>query len=224
MSGFLLVLFLSPLLCHAQSAYQIGALPAINFNYKLKNNWSINFKVESRQSFQRGVFNLVDEPKYEYVLTDYSLLLAKKIGLSARIAGGYLLRLRGGKLVHRFIQQYSITRRFKGLRFAHRLVTDQTFSDVGATEYRLRYRLATEIPLNGRTADVKEFYVKINNEYLNSIESDIYDLEIRFVPLLGYTLTKNNRLELGVDYRLNSFVNGTTLHRFWVCANWYIAI
>ena len=89
----------------AQNTYQFGALPSLNLNRKLKKDWSINTKIESRQLLQSGEFNGNADKVYKYVLTDFSLISAKKVGLNSRIAGGYLIRFREGKLVHRFIQQ-----------------------------------------------------------------------------------------------------------------------
>lgn len=208
----------------AQSTYQLGGLPSINLNYKWKSDWSANFKIESRQLLQRGAFNGDVDRHYDYVLTDYSLIMAKKIGLNARLSGGYLFRFREGQVIHRLIQQYAITQRLFGFRLAHRLVTDQTFSDNDDTQYRLRYRLSTEVPLNGQSADPKEFYFKINNEYLSSIQATEYDLEIRLVPLLGYAVTDKQKVEFGVDYRVNSFLGKNTQHSFWISWNWFIEI
>jgi hypothetical protein len=226
-SRFLWILFLCLFLSgtsFTQGRYQLGALPSINLNYKLQTGWSFNAKIESRQSFQRGTFNEDRDNNYEYVLTDYSLITAKKVGLNARISGGYLFRFRDGNAIHRLIQQYAITQKLPRFRLAHRLVTDQTFSPTEATEYRLRYRLASEIPLNGESADPKEFYLKISNEYLNSLENDDYDLEIRWVPMLGYFLSAHHKIELGLDYRVNSFLDQTARHSFWTSVNWYIEI
>ncbi|MEZ4959262.1 MAG: DUF2490 domain-containing protein [Saprospiraceae bacterium] len=208
----------------AQARYQMGLLPSINLNYKLKSNWSLNFKVESRQLLQNGTFDGGSERDFEYVLTDYSLIAAKKVGLNSRISGGYLFRFREGEAIHRLIQQFTITQRLTQLRLSHRLVTDQTFSAGEPTEYRLRYRLATEIPLNGQSADPKEFYLKISNEYLNSMESGEYDLEIRLVPLLGFAITERHKVEAGLDYRVNSFLNQNARHSFWTSLNWFIEI
>ncbi|MEZ4953131.1 MAG: DUF2490 domain-containing protein [Saprospiraceae bacterium] len=224
---FLVVLCLSLSFSYtimAQSTYQFGSLPSINLNYKLKKGWSANFKIESRQLLQRGTFNMDKDKSYEYLLTDYSLIVAKKIGLNARLSGGYLFRFREGQAIHRLIQQYTITQRLPSLRLAHRVVTDQTFSNVDDTEYRLRYRLATEMPLNGQSADPKEFYIKISNEYLNSMQSAEYDLEIRLVPLLGYTATEKQKVEFGMDYRVNSFLEKNARHSFWISLNWFIEI
>ncbi len=208
----------------AQSTFQVGCLPSINFNYKLKNDWALNFKIESRQLLQRGTFNDDSDKNYEYVLTDYSFIAAKKVGLNSRLSGGYLFRFRGGNAIHRLIQQYTVTQKLPLLRLAHRVVADQTFSPREATEFRLRYRLAVELPLNGQSADPKEFYLKISNEYLNSIQNADYDLEIRFVPLLGYAITEKHKIEVGLDYRINSFLNQYARHSFWTSLNWFIEI
>jgi len=208
----------------AQSTYQVGGLPSINLNYKLEKKWSLNFKIESRQLLQKGTFNGDSNKSFEYVLTDYSLIAAKKSGLNSRISGGYLFRFREGEATHRFIQQYTIIQQLPRLRLAHRVVTDQTFSSAEATEYRLRYRLATELPLNGQSADPKEFYLKIGNEYISSVQNSDYDIEIRFVPLLGYAMTENHKIEFGLDYRVNSFLNHFARHSFWTTLNWFIEL
>jgi len=91
-------------------------------------------------------------------------------------------------------------------------------------EFRLRYRLSAEIPLNGQSADPKEFYIKINNEYLNSIKENKYDLELRLVPLLGYAVNQNNKLEVGMDYRVRSFLFSPSRHNTWLSFNWFIEL
>jgi hypothetical protein len=208
----------------AQNTYQFGALPSLNLNRKLKKDWSINTKIESRQLLQSGEFNGNADKVYKYVLTDFSLISAKKVGLNSRIAGGYLIRFREGKLVHRFIQQYIIVQRLNAFRLAHRFLGDQTFSTNEKPEFRFRYRITSEIPLNGESVDSGEFYLKINNEYLNSFQDADYDLEIRLVPLLGYDINDNIKIELGLDYRVNSFLNNNTRHSFWTSLNFFVEI
>jgi hypothetical protein len=206
----------------AQDTYQLGALPSVNFNYKLQKGWYTNVKMESRQAFTSGRFAHETDARYRYILTDFSVLLAKKVGLNARVAGGYLLRFREGHTVHRFIQHYSVVQRLNGYRLAHRIVFDQTFSAQQPGVFRLRYRLASEIPLNGESADPREFYFKLSNEYLNSLESQEYDLEIRLVPLLGYIFSPAHKIEIGLDYRVNTFLIGQGHHDFWTSVNWFI--
>ncbi|SMD41706.1 Protein of unknown function [Aquiflexum balticum DSM 16537] len=206
----------------AQSTYEAGLLPAFNLNKKLKNDWSLNSRIESRQLFLSGGSNEDRISQYEYVLTDISMIAAKKVGLDSRIAGGYLMRIEDGEIIHRFSQQYTIVKRKFGFRLAHRFLTDQTISPVEKTEFRLRYRVTAEIPLNGKSVDPKEFYLRLNNEYVNSLQDFNYDLEIRLVPLLGYAINTKNKVEIGLDYRIDSFLANNPSQSFWTSLNWFI--
>lgn len=209
---------------YAQCAYQFGGLPSLNLNKKLKNDWSLNMKIESRQLFERSKINGNADKKYEYVLTDLSLIAAKKIGLNSRIASGYLIRFEDGELSHRFIQQYIIVQKLSGFRLVHRFLSDQTFSTSEKTEFRIRYRITSEIPLNGELVDPGEFYLKINNEYINSLQAMEYVPEIRLAPLLGYDITDRFKIESGLDYRVNSFFKNNTRHSYWFTLNLFIEI
>lgn len=209
---------------YAQSSFQLGALPSLNLNKKMKNDWSLNFKIESRLLFQHGEINGDVDKNFNNVLTDFSLIGAKKIGLNSRIAGGYMIRFKEGNLYHRFIQQYVIVQKLSGFRLAHRFLSDQTFSESEELEFRLRYRITSELPLNGESVNPREFYLKINNEYINSLQEKTYDLEIRLVPLLGYEITEQFKIETGVDYRINSFLTDNTRHSYWMTLNFFIEL
>jgi len=39
--------------------------------------------------------------------------------------------------------------------------------------------------------------------------------------LTGYEFSPSNKLELGLDYRLDSFLNDKTRNRFWIGINFY---
>lgn len=207
---------------NAQATFQFGGLPALNINKKFENNWSLNTKVESRQRFKGGTFQGALDNTYKYVLTDVSLIAARKVGLNARVAGGYLIRVEGSNLFHRFIQQYSFVNRMIGFRLAHRFLSDQTLSQIEDPEFRLRYRVVSEIPLNGESVDPKELYLKLGNEYINSLQSSQYDLEVRFLPMIGYGVTKTFRIETGLDYRVRSFLNDSARHSFWMSINFFL--
>lgn len=209
----------------AQSTFELGALPSLNINKKFKNDWSLNSKIESRMLFKQGQINgeSVDK-KYNYVLTDVSMIAAKKVGLNSRIGGGYLMRFEDGVINHRFIQQYVMVQKKSGYRLAHRFLTDQTFSAIEAPQFRLRYRISSEIPLNGESVDAGEYYLKINNEYVNSIQSREYDLEIRVVPVIGYDISSRFKIESGLDYRIGSFLNGSTSNNYWMTVNLFIEL
>lgn len=205
-------------------SFQLGSLPSINLNTKLKKDWSLNFKIESRQTIGRSSNSAPFATEFGYVLTDYSMITAKRIGLNSRLAFGYLVRFREADVYHRSIQQYTIVQKLSNFRLAHRFVCDQTFSAVERPEFRLRYRLTSELPLNGQAVDAGEGYVKINCELLNSLQNSLYDLEVRLVPLFGYSIRSENKIEIGLDYRANSFLQSQTSHNLWISVNWFVEI
>jgi hypothetical protein len=70
----------------------------------------------------------------------------------------------------------------------------------------------------------REFYLKINNEYLYGWHNSDNDIEIRVVPLIGYNFVDKSKLELGLDYRLNSFLYDNPRNSFWLSINWFFRI
>jgi hypothetical protein len=217
MKKLLILVFLSAIsvLCYAQSTYQYGIMPSVNLQKKFPKSWSANAKIESRQSLYNK------ELKYNYLLTDIGLVITKRIAPDITLGGGYLLRAEVDTYKNRAVQQISYGKKYSGWRMSHRIVTDQTFEKNNDTEFRLRYRISSEIPLSGQSPDVKEFYLKLSNEYLNSWQKDEYDLEIRWAALLGYSITPVNDLEIGFDYRLDSFIYGDPRNRIWLSINFF---
>lgn len=100
MKKILLLFILSAvsIFCIAQSSVQYGIIPSINIIKKFPKNWSANFKAESRQS----IYN--QELKNDYLLTDLSLVVTKRIAANTTVGGGYLLR---AKMVNLKIEQFS---------------------------------------------------------------------------------------------------------------------
>jgi len=205
----------------AQNTYKIGLLPSLNINKSLGNDWKLNLKIESRQILKEGIFKQNNDWNYNYLQTDFAFVGSKTLALNHIVAGGYMIRIRRDEIIHRFIQQYTYVKRYSSFRLAHRFSTDQTITQDEPTEYRIRYRITTEFPLNGTSVDVKEAYLKINNEYLNDFKGDNYDVEMRLIPAIGYKLTENNKVELGIDYRFDAFVDEGSRNRFFGFINWY---
>ena len=202
-----------------QGDYQLGWLPVINVNKKLKQDFKVNFKLETRQAFFGE-----NDFYWKHQLVDLANVFSKKVGLSSSVAGGYLLRFRDNQLTFRLIQQYAIIQNFSSFRFSHRFVTDQTFQKNKEPKFRLRYRLSSLVPLNGQSIDHKEFYFKINNEYLGGFQKNNNDLEVRLSIYLGYKFTDNNKLEFGLDNRFDSFIKEELEAKTWVHVIWYISI
>ena len=207
-----------------QQRYLGGVLPSVNLSHSFGRDWKVNMKTESRQQLFRGGTDRPSGFEYKNQLTDVAFVLARKWRVNQTIAGGYMSRFREGELIHRFIQQYTIVNRYNNWRIGHRFSADQTFASEQAGTYRLRYRVTLQLPLQGESVDPGEFYVKINNEVLNEWQADDYDLEIRVVPFLGYEINDNSKVELGIDYRLSSFISGTLDQRYWASMGWFLAI
>ncbi|MDD4108081.1 MAG: DUF2490 domain-containing protein [Prolixibacteraceae bacterium] len=208
----------------AQDTFLLGTLPSLNFNKGLNKDWSLNLKAESRISFLQGEFGTNPPSDFEFQVADFAFTTARKTGLNNSLAGGYLIRLKGSQTYHRLIQQFTLVRRYESFRLAHRISSDQTFNSEEPWELRLRYRITFEIPLNGQSVDPGEFYLKLNNEYLNSWEEKEADLEIRLSPLTGYGFKDSNKLEFGLDYRLSSFLDGYSRNSFWFNIAWLIKV
>ena len=199
-------------------------LPALSINRDLNNYWELNLKGETRQIWQEGTTAEDLELGWRHELVDLSLVATRRLGFDYDLTGGYLVRIQEGSWAHRLLQQLTLKTDFTDFRLSHRWRTDQTFERGAPPTFRLRYRLATEIPLRGQTTDVREFYLKGSNEYLASTEGSEQDLETRFVGVLGYQLVTKNKVELGADYRLDSFLAGPPAHTFWLVFNYYVSL
>jgi uncharacterized protein (DUF736 family) len=140
------------------------------------------------------------------------------------VGGGYLVRLEDDSFTHRFIQQFNNVKSLDVLSVAHRIVADETFSRDNSPEFRIRYRLGLEMPLNGQQIDPREFYGKVNNEYLGIFSNSDPDLEIRGLLALGYNASDNNKVELGLDYRVNEFNAPVKANQFWLTIAWFLSI
>ena len=209
----------------AQDAYRAGYLPGLNLNQKLSDNWAMNYKIEGRAVAIRGTFQDSGPYQFDYSLTDISMIGSRKLGLYDKIAAGFLLRVRDEAPRHRLIQQYTLVKRYTAWRLAQRFASDQTFGAGEDFTFRLRYRLSSDFALNGQSVDPHEFYIKINHEYLIEFEGGSKDLEIRLVPNLGYLVSERNKIEFGLDYRLNQLWLGIPRrHTFWIALNWFITI
>jgi len=208
----------------AQDTYLLGTLPSLSLNKGINSNWSLNLKAESRLRFMQGEFGGNSTSDLHLQLADFALTASRKTGLNNALAGGYLIRLRREQTFYCFIQQFTIVKRYESFRMAHRFSSDQTFNNDNPWELRLRYRITAEIPLNGQSVDPGEFYLKLNNEYLNGWQEGDSDLEIRLVPLAGFVFNDSNKLEFGLDYRMFSFIDGNSCNGFWFNIGWFLKV
>lgn len=220
----LIVAFYSFSYLIAQADYEIGVLPEFNFGTSLSNLWSLDAEIASRFETISGTFGKSATANVYFELVDVTTVFNRTVGVDAKVGLGYLARFRDDKIIHRFIQQYAFTNPYYGFRIGHRFRVDQTFDPSESIEVRLRYRISSDISLNGEFIDPKEFYLKLGNEYVYSLQESETDLEIRLVPTLGYYLDDDHKIELGIDYRIDSFISTTVDHRFWLNIGYYLSL
>lgn len=207
----------------AQGSFQSGFLGSMNLNKAFREAYDLNVKWENRlvgPAVDAGAVR--SDIRYE--LSDLSLLFARKVGLSAKLAGGYLWRIRNGEHHHRFMQQYLWVVPYRSFRMAWRVASDQTFGTEGDWVFRLRCRAGAEVPLNGQVADPGEWYWKLQAESLGSWMPSDFQPELRAVSLFGYEFSERNKLELGADYRLRSFDSPEPSSQLWLNVNWYVKL
>lgn len=211
-SFFLIVFFV----CKSISQEQLNAgfLPKIVLSKKLteKTKW-VN-SIENRNVIYDEV------SQFTFNLVDISSILSFKTNSNQSFNFGYILRLRDNETIHRTFQHYNFVSSLSNVKLGHRLAFEQFYQSNKQTTYRSRYRLSAEKPLNGERVDVSEFYLKMGNEYLY----DFLDLEIRFTPYLGYQVSKNDKVEFGLDYRIGGILHSITEHDLWFRITWYISL
>lgn len=206
----------------AQTQTRVGFLPTVNYNHEINKMYELNLRLESRHFIYNDNASQSSNFQYDYSLSDISALVGRKVGLNSKVVLGFLTRVEPNALSYRTMQQFIFKTKIDNFRVAHRIATDQTFSSSESTEFRLRYRLSTEIPLSGLKVDVKEFYFKFNTEALNSIQDSEYDLELRAVPNIGYKINEQHKIELGLDNRFVSFIDNQTRITSWITINWFL--
>jgi len=183
----------------------IGSAPEISLGFKISNNWSMASKIESFHTFYNFNENTNNSWNYNYEGTDVQLFLNYRLNPFWRVALGYQIGTEPGNIFdHRTIQQLTYSRRPEGILFGHRLRTDQTYYADDSPQYRLRYRLSVEIPLQGLAIDPREFYMVTSDELILATQHNDVELENRLVLWLGYQFLNGNELQTGVDYRIDS--------------------
>lgn len=211
---FLLFVFLFCLKGFSQSNFDSGFLPKVILSQKLSDKIKWVNSIENRNIIYDDSF------QFKHNLVDLSSILSMKTGLNQSFNFGYILRFRGSETIHRTFQHYNLVNQLSSSKLGHRFAVEQFYQTKKQTTFRTRYRLTYEKPLNGEKVDVKEFYLKYGNEYLYDFEN----LELRVTPYLGYRISKNDKLEFGLDYRMGDVINTMSTHNLWFRTTWYISL
>lgn len=198
----------------------LGYMPSANINYKISSKNSLNFATQHRLL----LYDILDDKIIKnYSLSDFTILYTRKLGLASKFSMGLLTRYVGEEWVKRTIQQFGFLYEIFGFKVSNRIRLDQTYKTSGV-ENRLRFRGGIQIPLKGRVLDNKEFYLKINTEYLNILKENKYNSEFRLSPNVGYVLSNKLKLELGIDSRIGNLINKYKKQSYWFVTGVYYNI
>jgi hypothetical protein len=220
---FLLLLLSFGTFVHAQRTYG-GFFPEMAVNKKMGQHWKLTGKIESQHIvFYDDVSHPLDL-SYRHYRTDLQFFTARNIRARTNAAIGYQYRFEGeGENSHRTIQQIGWLTNWRHYRFGHRVRADQTFFDEGVS-WRMRYRISSDIPVNGQKLDPGENYLIVSNEIIADYFVDAFDLENRIVAGVGWYFQNKDKLEVSLDYRLDPIVKSPQRNRFWLKFSFYLNI
>lgn len=208
--------FLVNFLVFSQSNFNSGWLPKVNISTKINDKIKWVNSVEARESFYSK-----ENFEFKHKLIDLTSVFSLKTNANQSFNFGYIVRFSDKNTVHRLLQHYNFIASLDGFKLANRLGFEQFFSKNNTPQYRTRYRATIQKALSGQRVDVKEFYLKISNEYLYQFNKE--DLEVRLAPYLGYQLSKNDKLEFGLDYRLGNVFESQNKNNLWFRTTWYVS-
>lgn len=221
--SLLVVLFLSTRIVSAQQnkVFFTGVFPEISLTKKLNSHYKLNLKLENQEILFDYRDAEIDNPQFTHYRTDLMMFLNRDIRPGASIALGLFHRIQEDENANRFIQQFAVLQRMRNLRINHRFRTDQTFTKNDDVEFRIRYRFTLEIPLDGAEIDPKEYYMVISNEPILSYKGDEFEIENRAIVALGKVFNINEKLEWGIDYRTDGFIQEGFRTRLWAKISYY---
>ncbi|MEX0813279.1 MAG: DUF2490 domain-containing protein [Chitinophagales bacterium] len=202
-----------------------GLFPEAQVSYTTQNKLKFTGKIESQHVLLSKEEATDANLKYMHDRTDFQFFIGTRINPFISIAGGYQYRWEGGASnSHRSIQQISFLQKKAGFRMAHRLRTDQKFTPAEPGEYRIRYRIGFEIPMQGKSLDPGEFYMVSSDEAIFSYEGGDFGIENRLAFSVGKFFNRKHKAEFGIDYRTDDFLDGGSRHRIWAKAGWYVSL
>jgi hypothetical protein len=215
-----LLLVVNVLTAFSQSSYSGGVQLEVKPTLAFPNDWKLSGRFGSRIVFLEGSSSQSFTTLTEYERTDLELVLTKKVSSTMSLGGGYLARLQKGIVKHRLIQQFSISNKHETFSLGHRFRFDETFQVDKANTYRFRYRFSFEKPFNQERKEESKTYFIVHNEYIPSVQSGKYQVEMRLVPGLGFKLDKSNILEVGLDYRVENLFTSTNKQIYLLYCSW----
>ena len=206
----------------AQSQVPLVLDSGISVNLKLNKGFTLNAGLGYRDLLVSDIGDspLAPDSRHLQLATN----LNYQLGFYDRLGGGFMYRFNsvgkdGVSNELRLSQEYIHVRKFTVMRLAHRLKLDQRIFKSLSTEYRFRYRISIDLPLNGVKLDPGEFYALASTEtLLNLGQAFTPDWDQRFNLGIGNQVNKAVKGQFDLQYRADSFSKGTLSRVFLVAA------
>lgn len=219
MRYLLVLILLLPLFGASQTTnLRSDVVPEVALSFKISDRLKISTKVEMFNQ----VFNNTIGYTYSGIESQY--FLAYKMNPFLSMAGGYQLISKPEHVFnHRYIQQIAMVQKYMALKIGHRFRTDQTLKGE-KVDFRIRYRLSAEIPLQGHQLDVQEFFSAFSLEPLILAAHKEGFIEGRMLAVFGYRSSIKSKIQTAFEYRHRANINKTLEQRFIYRISFYYSI
>jgi hypothetical protein len=217
------LMILAGLDLHAQSDQRFftGIFPEVSISKKLNEVHRLNFKIENQEILFDNQDSETENPQFQHYRTDVMGFLDRNLRPGLSVAVGLFHRFQENEDANRIIQQLAILQKSRMGRINHRFRTDQTFTRNKPLELRFRYRISVEIPLQGAEVDPGEFYFLSSAESILSHQGGNFEIENRLVGSVGKFFGKKEKLEWGLDYRTDGYLQEGFRTRLWAKISYF---
>ncbi|MBN2745653.1 MAG: DUF2490 domain-containing protein [Bacteroidales bacterium] len=201
----IVILVFSVLIVNLQAqnkAYLSGFAPEITLNKKISKKVSLTSKIESIHYYYSNENGNGYLTPWSHKGIDFQFFGNYKLSPFYRISMGYQLSYNpAGKPSNRLIEQLSYSGKLGSMKLGHRVRADQTFYSSGPAKFRFRYRFSLQIPLQGSSVDVGEFFMIASDELILTAKSGSSSLENRTVAQIGFRAMEKMDVQAGFDFR-----------------------
>lgn len=202
----------------------VGVQPSVLLGGPLQNDFTYHLLFQSEAILSEQL-NQGTPVNREIITNDFAGSLAYQFRPEIQFSATFLFRLRdpytdGGNEL-RPQQIVVLTQQGRKIRIRHRFRLEQRWikstreSTRPDFDFRLRYRLSTDLPLNGERLDVGEWYLNINSEVLlTPTQIDwVRRWDYRIYNGIGYQMTASQRIEPGIELRTREDISGHRQNR-----------
>lgn len=187
----------------AQENFNALGESSFSVNKKVSNRYKMNFGLRARYFLYQSSDFVLNSRQVDFVhFSSYKLDSRQSLSLGIQFRNRTFFENVSNEL--RITQQYDYRTSHKSSRFGHRIRLEQRiFEELNI--FRFRYRFAIDSPLNGEKLDVGEAYIVKSVETVLSVSESIKPVyDIRFNGQVGWLLSSSFRLQIGLEYRIES--------------------